>query len=298
VKVFPLATAQHIARGSRRLAWGIRIERNDGEVFAWTNHDEPTTVEVLGDPLYLEDNPGFDISSLVRTAGFAVDNAEFRVRAGEVITKMDILRRKWDGAKVYIFRYPVGEVSPVAMPMTRGHTGNFKPKLKEFVAEFRDFRQLLGKPITPLLSQTCRYTFGVYLEPYSLCPVDLEPLAVNGTVTTGDVDALTFTDSDRDEEDDYFGEGFIRWATGLNAGDEEKIVVHTADSGGGGSFELAFPMLSPIQVGDEYVMYPGCRKRREEDCRDKWDVVPDFGGEPDIPSRDELIRPGEHEDLG
>lgn len=43
------------------------------------------------------------------------------------------------------------------------------------------------------------------------------------------------------------------------------------------------PFHYAVSVGDVYTLIPGCRQRLE-DCRDKWANVPNFGGDPFIPS--------------
>jgi hypothetical protein len=40
------------------------------------------------------------------------------------------------------------------------------------------------------------------------------------------------------------------------------------------------PMMGTIEVGDTFIPTVGCRKRLEEDCRDKFDNVLNFVGEP------------------
>ena len=40
----------------------------------------------------------------------------------------------------------------------------------------------------------------------------------------------------------------------------------------------------PVQVGDAYILTPGCRKR-QEDCRDKWNNIVNFGGDSFIPTQ-------------
>ncbi len=40
----------------------------------------------------------------------------------------------------------------------------------------------------------------------------------------------------------------------------------------------------PVEVGDAYTLIPGCRKR-QEDCRDKWNNIVNFGGDSFIPTQ-------------
>ncbi|MOA50801.1 hypothetical protein D3C78_1738690 [compost metagenome] len=48
----------------------------------------------------------------------------------------------------------------------------------------------------------------------------------------------------------------------------------------------------PIQVGDQYVMIPGCRKRRDEDCIPKFNNAINIQAEPDMPTESQVGQVG------
>ena len=123
------------------LVHGIRVVRRDGTVLGWTEHDRSATVTAMGESTALLANPGFNLSSIVSTAGLGVDNATCDVLAGDEMTRADILARKWDGASVYLFRYNWANPAAGVVPIKRGSFGNFKPKLGQFAVEFRDIRK-------------------------------------------------------------------------------------------------------------------------------------------------------------
>lgn len=66
---------------------------------------------------------------------------------------------------------------------------------------------------------------------------------------------------------DYFGEGFITFLTGDNAGDERRV---RADNGTG-TLILHLGAYDDIHVGDTFEVLVGCRHRRVEDCIGKHD---------------------------
>ncbi len=101
-------------------------------------------------------------------------------------------------------------------------------------------------------------------------------MRVAGTITSV-TSNREFADSSRTEPDDWFGEGEITWVTGDNTGLRTKVKDY---SDTGGAYGLALPMFADVQVGDTYTAVPGCRKRLEEDCRDKFSNVLNFVGEP------------------
>jgi hypothetical protein len=52
-----------------------------------------------------------------------------------------------------------------------------------------------------------------------------------------------------------------------------EIKAHAAD----GTITTHEAFYYTVTVGDAYTMIPGCRKR-QEDCRDKWSNIANFGG--------------------
>lgn len=108
-------------------------------------------------------------------------------------------------------------------------------------------------------------------------------LTSNRTVTAV-TDRQVFTSSGS-EPPDYYGEGIVTWNTGDNAGVSQKVRTFEA-----GVFTLILPMVLDIQVGDTFTAIAGCRKRLA-DCRDKFDNVVNFQGEPHRPTVDDLVQP-------
>lgn len=108
-------------------------------------------------------------------------------------------------------------------------------------------------------------------------------LSITGTLSHV-TDKQICRDASRDEPADWFGEGELEWLTGNNAGITAKVKTYAAD----GTITLALPMLSTVQVGDTYRLVAGCRKRRTEDCRDKFDNILNMDAEPDAPGLDAI----------
>lgn len=66
---------------------------------------------------------------------------------------------------------------------------------------------------------------------------------------------------------DYFGEGFITFQTGANAGDKRRV----RSDNGTGTLVLHLGAYDDIQIGDTFEALVGCRLRRVEDCVGKHD---------------------------
>lgn len=94
-------------------------------------------------------------------------------------------------------------------------------------------------------------------------------------------------DDSRADADYWFSAGAVTWTSGLNSGRSMEIREWT----GGDAQEavLFLKMPSEVQVGDTGTIYPGCQKRLLADCRDKFNNVINFRGEPYIPGEDEVI---------
>jgi hypothetical protein len=87
-------------------------------------------------------------------------------------------------------------------------------------------------------------------------------------------------------EDNWYKAGLVTWLTGANEGlnmEVRKWVNSTRQ------IELFLPMPFTIAAGDIFQVYTGCQKRRQ-DCRDKFDNIVNYRGEPFVPGSDHLFR--------
>lgn len=82
----------------------------------------------------------------------------------------------------------------------------------------------------------------------------------------------------------YYDGGLLVWETGRNAGKAQEIKTWT-----GGRLTLFQRPFHIPQVGDRFVLHPGCDKRRGT-CQEKFDNVVNFRGEPDVPGQDEYYK--------
>jgi uncharacterized phage protein (TIGR02218 family) len=275
VRSFGGSLASHIASRSHRLAWGMRVERSDGDITGWTSHDRAKTVTIDGDALILEPTNAIDISSIVREIGLGVPTLEATVlELDATMTRADLLDGVWDGARFYIFQYNWASPSDGLIEWLSGRFGGVTPRLGSFVIELRGLTQAAHNDQTRIMQADCDYRFGD-----SRCTVDLGPHTY-----TGEVDAVTnqrvFT-IDVANPDDDFTEGEIEWLTGLNTGKRRKVMTHAS-----GVITLAEAAVRTIQVGDTFTIIRGCRKRRE-DCIAFANVL-NFPGADLKPTRDAI----------
>lgn len=265
-----------LSSGALTLAHGLKIVRADGLTLGFTSHDRDATVS---GQLY-EASPGVNVSNLVNSEGFNVDNLELStLDDGTVFDQAEVFNGLWTNAKFFIIRYNwvTGNLIETLMA---GTIGEASVRRSVVVIELRGLQQFLQQPIGSPSTKTCRARLGD-----SRCGVDLGPFTQTGTVTSV-TSNYVFAATGRTEAADYFGEGLLEWLTGENAGMRTKIRTHAT----GGVFTQALPTFRPIQVGDTFQVIAGCRKRLE-DCRDKFSNILRMVAEPHRPPIDQLTKP-------
>lgn len=282
MRTIPAPLLAHMQGATTTLAWALKLTRRDAQVFGFTSADRDVTLSAV---LY-RSAPGLDVSSLVSSAGFAVDNAELTVLTDDaLITRADILAGRWDGAAFELARYNWASPGDGVDVRKRGTLGNLQPRRGAYVAELRGLRQALQQTVGAVVQPTCRYRLGSTAMPDGLCLKALGPFTHAGTLT-GVTSQRVMTDSARAEAAEYFDEGLITWTGGLNTGLTSKVASFAA-----GAFTLSLPLIHQVQVGDTYSAVAGCRKRLAEDCVAKFANGVNFGGEPHLPGQDALMAP-------
>lgn len=276
MKVIDSGEQTILSGGTLTLATGLRLLRRDGLALGFTSHDRDITI---GGQLY-DSEAGLNVSNLVNTEGFAVDNLELStLDDGVIFDAAEIFNGVWTNAKFFIIRYNWVTGNKVENLMA-GTIGEASVRRSTISIELRGLQQYLQQPIGSVSTKTCRARLGD-----SRCGVDLGPFTQTGTVTSVTSNYL-FAATGRTEAADYFGEGLLEWLTGDNAGMRTKIRTHAT----GGVFTQALPTFRPIQAGDTFEVIAGCRKRLE-DCRDKFSNILRMVAEPHRPPIDQLTKP-------
>ena len=253
----------------------VIVKRKDTHTFRWIGHDEDRLV--LGE--LFKAAPGVQISSLVSSEGFAVDNAEITIHEDDDITRADILAGLWDGAEIEFGEIDWNAAIPVPNILKKGTLGNITPMRGYSVVEFRDLRQAIQTNYETVMQPTCRYSFG-----NSKCTVNLASYTVSGTIDSH-ASQYSVYDAARTEAADWFGEGIFTFTSGPNAGISQKVKSFTA-----GTFVFWNQFVHTIGL-DSYTVSAGCRLRFQEDCISKFSNGINFGGEPNKANPDLLSAP-------
>jgi uncharacterized phage protein (TIGR02218 family) len=257
-------------------------------------------VPLWGDPVYLTDHvrdlvigsntykteSGYQFTGVAGETSMSPGMLDLSGVAGLAGIDYDtIASGVFDNARVYAFATtwltPVEDEEPIGLAFLGKTTMRDDRYTAEMMMAVDALNQSAGKTYSPL----CQKRFGG--TEYAGCGVDLGPITVTGTITHA-TSTSAFRDSARAEAADYFAEGTIAFTSGDNAGlKPREIKSHAAD----GSIETFEAFHYPVQVGDDYTLVPGCR-RRLEDCRDKWSNVINFGGFSFVPTQSTYTKIG------
>jgi uncharacterized phage protein (TIGR02218 family) len=277
------ALAPIYAAGSATLAQCVLFTRRDGTEVALTTFDRNV---VVGGRVYLAD-PGLTMTNMVQTAGLAVDNLEVTLLPDPlVITEADILAGRWNQCGYQLFELDPTNVAAGVNVLHQGTTGNFTMQRGAFRAELRGLEQLLQNGVGWVTQKTCRYRLGSASHRDGWCRKDLTAFTHTGTLTAV-TSAQVWVDSASTQADGYFDSGEIEMLDGPAVGLRFLVKTFASDT-----FTLALPAVIRPEVGDSYRAIRGCDKTRET-CRDVFDNLLNFGGEPDGVGMDFLTKPAD-----
>lgn len=248
------------------LCW--RIERRDGVTLGLTAHDR----DVVVDGLTCRAAPGMTPSAIVRDD--TLDAPAMTVEGAlshAAITERDLRAGRYDGARVAVFAVD-WERPGAPVPVANGRIGTVETVRGSFAAELLGGAVRLEAPVVEATSPGCRATLGD-----RRCRVAMRGRRkmVRVAAQTGERLVLPAGAG--------FARGRLRWIGGANGGLSAFIVAADAGSvtletqpgfdGAGALVELS----------------EGCDGTLAT-CRDRFDNVANFRGEPHLPGIDLLTR--------
>ena len=254
------------------------ITRRDGVVFRYTSHDQDVRYggQVYSSCRSLDPSASENASTLgsvgnIELEGIIDDDgiSEADLYGGlfdDAYVTVDLIA--WDGAEA-----PRRLASGWTGELSQGETGF---KMEVLGAGARLDQQALVQMVTP----GCRWVFG---SPE--CGVDVEALAIGGTVTASASRGRFLALLDAGDGGLQWGNGRLRWTSGANVG--QVVEVKSVDFDTGDVVLWASPAFLP-EPGDAFDLLPGCDFVREGGCTVYANVI-NFGGFPDVPGSDSLL---------
>lgn len=285
MKTIPANLATHYDGSSLTLAWCWKVTRTDGQVFAFTSHDQAITL----DAVVYSASSVFDASAVSTLAELNVDDVEVMgLLDSSGITSEDIERGLWDGAAVEIRRVNWANIADGAEIIRVGEIGEIKREGRGFKAELRGLMQKLQRNIGDLISPLCNAELGD-----ARCAKDLTSFT-HATTVTAVTSRREFTVASV-QADAYFRHGKATFTSGDNDG-----VVADIKTNDGGDVELFLAVPFDVQIGDGVTLIAGCDKVhlvdadgvQTGDCKNKFDNVVNFRGFWAVPGRDATMLVG------
>ena len=281
MKTLPSGMQAHLDDGTTTLAWCWRIERADGVIFGFTDHDRSLLIAGTA----FEPDTGFAASEIRASADFSVDgqDAEGALRSDR-ITETDILDGRWDNAAIEVWRVNWEDVAQRVL-MRRGNLGQIRRGKQVFVAEVRSLTHFLNQPVGRTYQYYCDAELGD-----TRCGVNLATPSYSdsGSVAAVSGDRSFATTGLGGFAPNWFALGRVEWTSGSNAGRRAEVSIHTI-SAGTAQITLIEAPVRTIAMGDGFSIQAGCDKQFAT-CRTKFGNGVNFRGFPSIPGDDTIVR--------
>lgn len=277
-----IAMQAKLAGSSTRLCKLLRLERKDGTVHTFTDHDLDLVydLEGFGEEAYLA-GTGVLVSDITARTSLEPDNFEVTGPLSDEISLAGVLGGLFGGARACLCEVDWSDLADGELPLFGGEVADAKVRGSEFTFDVRDWKERLQETVGRVLLNTC--------DAHHTLPVDPRcgrtPETETATVTVA-TDGMQFTATITGARPDaYFNKGEVLGLTGVNTDVKMKIESHTA----AGVVKLFGFLPATPGVGDTFTLIRGCGKTRP-DCMERSNMI-NFRGEPDSPGSDQLHRP-------
>lgn len=254
------------------------VERTDGVVFRFTDHDREVTLDGL---TYTPAGAAVSASARQHIEGVEPQNLEIRgAVTSSYITEEDLAAGLYRGAKV----------TEIVVDWRFPWAGHFVKNIyyidettfsmEAWTAQLKGMSVRLRPEVGAVYTRSCRWKLGD-----SRCLVDISgaPFATLAAVVVSVTNDRVFTTS-LSSADNFFADGYLLWSTGPNAGTKSPVKKSLAT----GAIELQLPTPFPVSIGHQFDAIAGCDKRFTT-CKSKFNNALRFGGFPYIPGNDDVM---------
>ena len=278
------ATTQHLrdmlnAQVST-LATCWRLERIDGQVFRWTDHDESLTID--GEVYDGSWSGGFDKSAIESNLGLGPTDLEVVGFLGAGLKRIDVEAGRFDGAAIRIFMVDWTQPSTGTIELRHGTLGEvviadqhtYKVEIRGLAAPFT---QTIGEVYSPecranFCDKRCQLDINHYTHLRGVATItDMRRFTLDAPLPEGSVPA------------GMFSFGIVTSTSGENAGLTREIKSVT-----GTQVVLKFPFPVALKPGDQLEVAPGCDQRKNT-CKAYGNFI-NFRGEPYVPGSTKIYQ--------
>lgn len=276
------ALQAHLNDGSTTMVYCWRIERLDGVIEGYTEHDR----NLEFDGTIYEASSGFTASRFVSELGLSVDNlsAEGAI-SSDSLTARDLAAGVYDAANIELYWVNFNDVSQRQI-ILKGTIGEVKRGETSFTAEMRSLSHLMQQKTGRTYRRYCDAALGD-----SRCGVNLALFTETSAV--GNVQDSRFVSDDGSlaASAGTYTYGKITFTSGNLDGLSFAVKEHTV-SGGISRLTLWEPLPYEAVAADTFEVSAGCAKDFGT-CRDKFSNGARFQGFPYIPGNDALLQTGQ-----
>ncbi|KQZ14298.1 beta tubulin [Mesorhizobium sp. Root554] len=277
-KSLPPSLGATLASGVTTLCTCWRVERLDGALFGFTDHDRPLTFAGLT----YEPASGFTASDVAVSLGLAVDTMEVEgALSSEAITEADIALGLWDNARIEIWRVDWSDVADRVI-LRKGSIGEIGRGEIAFQAEMRGLAHELNQERGRTFQKLCDAVVGDARCGVSLADPDF---AGAGAVETAIDDRILLVSGLDAFEDGWFAQGLLAWTSGDNSGARVEVAGHLVQASNSVRLQLWRRAERPVETGDAFTITAGCGKTFAI-CQQKFANGVNFRGFPHMPGND------------
>lgn len=274
MRTIPPGLAARLGGGATTLARCWRLERRDGAVIGFTDHDRD--IAFAGTTYHAR--TGLEAAEAASELGFVVGGGEVvgaLVSAG--IMEADLLAGLYDDARVetHLVDWSAPEHRLLLDVAT---IGEVRRADGAFVAELRGLMHRLDEERGRVFRATCDADLGD-----ERCGLAIA--AIEAAVTRTDGALFVEAAALAAHPAEHFARGRLVFQSGANAGIAVEIRAHRV----GGLLDLWQRAPRAIAVGDVVRVTPGCDKTLAT-CRDRFANVANFRGFPHMPGNDAVLR--------
>lgn len=270
----------HLAGGVTTLCRAWAVQRKDGMVLGFTDHDRN-----LGfDGIFFQAGTGMTARALMQTTGLSVDNTEaVGALNSSAVTEADLIGGRYDGAEVRCWLVNWVNVGQRILQF-RGNLGEIVRSGGAFRAELRGLTEALNQPQGRVYQRTCAAILGD-----AQCRFDLGRPGFSAELTVDHhVDGRVFGFTGEMGHDvGWFEKGRLRLLDGAARGAIGLIRFDRIESGQR-VVELWDRIGPQVAAGDRIRLEAGC-DRRADTCQSKFNNFNNFRGFPHIPGEDWLL---------
>lgn len=292
MKILDAGLSTHLAGGLTTLAHCWRIERRDGVVVGFTDHDLDLTFASVT----YKAATGFTATAIEDQLGLAVSNLDVSgALSADSLTETDLNGGRFDDAEVTILRVNWADPSQRTI-LRKGYLGRVTRGQIAFISEMRGLATRLDQAAGRIFSRACPWRLG---DPR--CGVDLTASGFHGTgAVTAVASAFELIASGLSGiPNGRLARGRLVWTSGDNAGLDVELNGHVLD-GSSATLILMLPMGRAAQIGDTFTVTVGCDNVFTT-CVDRFSNAENFGGFPHMPGNDYAVtyaKAGETNDGG